>query len=300
MFESMYSSVFGSSNAVAAKDAPRSFVYEDPDLVPAPTPVTAPSGYEHNLHTMKIEVSKPELVTHNGMTYHVIYHIQSWTTLPQYASQEVKVYRRYSDFEWLRGKLRETFPGVIIPHIPEKVMISTDLESEEVQDRLVGLQLFVAKVAIHPLLRTSADLQKFLESGSSEIAQWHERGTIGDMLSSFNNMFETTSTYVSSGSRQALAPAPESTSFDEEDWGDTYDPEVVQEYLLSLNVCLAEMEERVKKIIDMHELKASSLLAFSQTLIEVASTDSTTSEVRPGKWYTKVCLLQVAAREGGG
>lgn len=55
-----------------------------------------------------------------GIGAYVSYRVSTETTLPQYQQQEVEVIRRFKDFAWLKDKLNEKNPGVIIPPLPEK------------------------------------------------------------------------------------------------------------------------------------------------------------------------------------
>lgn len=67
--------------------------------------------------------------------------------------------RRFSDFHWLRERLREAFPWLVVPALPEKSalnktqMMATGKKDDEFQEmRLRALQRWLARVAFHPQL----------------------------------------------------------------------------------------------------------------------------------------------------
>lgn len=59
-----------------------------------------------------------------GMNAFVSYKVNTKTDLPQYEQSHFSVIRRYSDFLWLSGELQSSHPGVIIPPLPEKHVVS--------------------------------------------------------------------------------------------------------------------------------------------------------------------------------
>lgn len=125
--------------------------------------VTVPSGYEPASGEMQIEVSDPHRVG-EGMSKHLEYKVTYWTTLPQYKQRSGCVTRRYSDFEWLWRMLRSSMDGVIVPSLPQKTLVANDdPTSAAIEKRRHSLAVLVARVAAHPVMRTSSDLQIFLE-----------------------------------------------------------------------------------------------------------------------------------------
>lgn len=71
--------------------------------------------------------------------------------------------RRYSDFNWLREELGLSYPGCIIPPIPDKQMLGT-LDTQFVESRKRGLQKFLNRIASHPTLSEARQFVKFLTS----------------------------------------------------------------------------------------------------------------------------------------
>lgn len=64
--------------------------------------------------------------------------------------------RRYSDFEWLRGKLESRFQSSIIPPIPEKHVVKGVLDrfdKEFIQTRLRALEQFLQRLTADSKIR---------------------------------------------------------------------------------------------------------------------------------------------------
>jgi hypothetical protein len=61
--------------------------------------------------------------------------------------------RRFSDFEWLKAQLKETYPFLIVPALPEKQQLGR-FSADFVDMRLRALQRWVERVAQHPELST--------------------------------------------------------------------------------------------------------------------------------------------------
>ncbi|KAJ6240261.1 sorting nexin [Anaeramoeba flamelloides] len=79
-----------------------------------------------------------------------------------------KVKRRYKDFIWIRNNLISDFPGVIVPTLPGKKIISK-FESQFVEMRRTQLTLFLKRISEHPLLSLSRLFTMFLENDVDEI-----------------------------------------------------------------------------------------------------------------------------------
>jgi sorting nexin-1/2 len=167
---------------------------------PRPDPpsvsVTAPAGYDEPTGTLQVEVSEPHRVG-DGLSKHVEYKVTYWTTLPQYKSTSGCVTRRYSDFEWLWKMLRGSMDGIIVPAPPSKTLMpNDDPKSAAIDKRQANLALFIARVAAHPVMRESADLQVFLEEADknswSERVPWYERGVTSDALKGVSDWFHNT------------------------------------------------------------------------------------------------------------
>jgi hypothetical protein len=73
------------------------------------------------------------------------------------------VYKRYSDFDSLRSKLIERWPGIYIPNIPKKKMVG-NLDTALIEMRCKQLDNFVKKIIHMPYLLNSAEVKLFLNS----------------------------------------------------------------------------------------------------------------------------------------
>lgn len=75
---------------------------------------------------------------------------------------------RYRDFEWLWGQLKSKFEHVIVPPLPEKA-VTGNFEPTFIQLRRGALEKFLQRVASHPVLQQSEDLQIFLEANDETL-----------------------------------------------------------------------------------------------------------------------------------
>ncbi|KAJ1999332.1 intercellular trafficking and secretion [Coemansia thaxteri] len=118
------------------------------------------------------------------------------TTRTNKRTREIRRYalrRRFQDFVWLHEQLYKQFVASVVPPLPGKhrlEYLTGDRFSEEfVGKRKHGLERFVRRIVLHPLLRCSQHLTVFLEakdwSSEYEIKAKSENGvldSIGDTL----------------------------------------------------------------------------------------------------------------------
>jgi len=115
----------------------------------------------------KITVTDP-VKQGDGMRSYISYKINTKTTLPQYQWKEFSVIHRYRDFVWLWEQLKIKYEHVIIPPLPEKA-VTGNFEPTFIQLRRAALEKFLQRVAGHPVLRDSEDLQIFLEANDETL-----------------------------------------------------------------------------------------------------------------------------------
>lgn len=96
---------------------------------------------------------------------HTEYAISVKTTMENYPVDNLKVNRRYSDFEWLFNRLTRTFPGRVIPPIPEK-QSRNRFDKDFVEGRRLALQKFIDEVTRDPTFAVTYDVQVFLTASS--------------------------------------------------------------------------------------------------------------------------------------
>ena len=107
------------------------------------------------LKNIKINLLEPQVVDGGFFSRkYVTYLIE---TIPF----EIKVRKRYSDFEWLRNILSIIYPHVTIPPMPKK-NFSSRFNEEFINKRLRSLEKFLKGISIHPLLRNSQIFYDFI------------------------------------------------------------------------------------------------------------------------------------------
>lgn len=82
-----------------------------------------------------------------------------------------EVIRRFRDFTWVRNCLRKKFCGIIVPPLPPRSVVEKyKMTPEFVEDRKRALERFLFNVLSHPVLRTSSELELFLQASESEFS----------------------------------------------------------------------------------------------------------------------------------
>ena len=176
-------------------------------LKPGPRPsapsvvVTTPAydgANDANDCWLHVEVSDPHRVG-DGLSKHIEYKISYWTNNASFASESGCVTRRYSDFEWLGRQLSASVDGAIVPLVPSKTLMHMDDPSSRgIEKRRAGLAMFMARIAAHPFMRKSSDVQVFLEDSNksswSSRSPWYERGVLSDSVSSVTSWLSTINT----------------------------------------------------------------------------------------------------------
>ena len=178
---------------------------------PAPVEVSVPAYEAAGSGDLQIEVSDPHRAG-EGMSKHVEYKVTYWSTLSGYTNVSGCVTRRYSDFEWLWKQLRATTDGIIVPSLPQKTLVANDdPTSAAIEARRRHLAVFVARIAAHPIMRESKDLQIFLEEQDkaswSERVPWYERGITSDAVRGVSDWFNHTVRLDDSGTAANLVSA---------------------------------------------------------------------------------------------
>eukprot|EP01135_Chromosphaera_perkinsii_P002862 Nk52_evm17s229 gene=Nk52_evmTU17s229 len=110
---------------------------------------------------LAVEVSNPEKQG-DGFRSYVAYEINAKTSLPCYKSYQMNVKRRYNEFSWLYNNLVANYPGIVIPPIPDKKLMGK-FQEKLLEERCNGFNMFLKRVARHPVLKTSPELVKFLD-----------------------------------------------------------------------------------------------------------------------------------------
>ncbi|EFN54738.1 hypothetical protein CHLNCDRAFT_59686 [Chlorella variabilis] len=115
-----------------------------------------------------------------GVAAYVSYKVITRTTAAGYRDQ-AEVIRRFRDFTWLQKRLRHEFRGVIVPPLPEKNVVEKyKMTTEFIEQRRAALTIFINRVAAHPALKGSHELQLFLEASETEFAIEVSRSQVDD------------------------------------------------------------------------------------------------------------------------
>lgn len=141
-------------------------------LPPLPAPTTQPaagSGTYGVPEASDYEITVADPVKQgDGVGAYVSYKVVA-RNKRQGARSEV--IRRFRDFVWLQQRLRSQYRGTIVPALPEKNVVEKyKMNADFIEQRRAALTVFVNRVASHPLLRTSKELQLFLEASETEFA----------------------------------------------------------------------------------------------------------------------------------
>ncbi|XP_007541187.1 sorting nexin-7 isoform X2 [Poecilia formosa] len=95
----------------------------------------------------------------------ITYRVVTRTTCSEFDSSEYEVRRRYQDFLWLKSRLEENYPTLIIHPLPEKFVMKSMVErfnDDFIETRRKALHRFLNRIADHPILSCSHHFKVFL------------------------------------------------------------------------------------------------------------------------------------------
>ncbi|XP_023131631.1 sorting nexin-7 isoform X2 [Amphiprion ocellaris] len=95
----------------------------------------------------------------------IMYRVVTKTTRSEFDSSEYEVRRRYQDFLWLRSRLEENHPTLIVHPLPEKFVMKGMVErfnDDFIETRRKALHRFLNKISEHPILSYSQHFKVFL------------------------------------------------------------------------------------------------------------------------------------------
>ncbi|XP_027507455.1 sorting nexin-7 isoform X1 [Corapipo altera] len=109
----------------------------------------------------------------------ITYRVVTKTSRGEFDSSEYEVRRRYQDFLWLKSKLEEAHPTLIIPPLPEKFIMKGMVErfsDEFIETRRKALHKFLNRIADHPTLTFNEDFKIFLTAQAWELSSHKKQG----------------------------------------------------------------------------------------------------------------------------
>ncbi|KAL1772593.1 sorting nexin-7 isoform X1 [Sigmodon hispidus] len=133
---------------------------------------------EPDLKDLFITVDAPESHVTTIETF-ITYRIITKTSRGEFDSSEFEVRRRYQDFLWLKGKLEEAHPTLIIPPLPEKFIVKGMVErfnDDFIETRRKALHKFLNRIADHPTLTFNEDFKVFLTAQAWELSSYKKQG----------------------------------------------------------------------------------------------------------------------------
>nr|XP_047923176.1 sorting nexin-7 isoform X3 [Anser cygnoides] len=133
---------------------------------------------EPELRDLFITVDDPESHITAIETF-ITYRVITKTSRGEFDSCEYEVRRRYQDFLWLKSKLEEAHPTLIIPPLPEKFIMKGMVErfsDEFIETRRKALHKFLNRIADHPTLTFNEDFKIFLTAQAWELSSHKKQG----------------------------------------------------------------------------------------------------------------------------
>lgn len=151
--------------------------------------VTRPPPASNVIVFDSIAVHSPEVRKENPFTR---YHTYKITTVPAVVNH---VYRRYNEFVWLQESLASLYPGIFIPALPPKRRFNNMDENFVADERRPGLERFLNRIRMIPILAESLPFQLFLsrdtdfESAQKEVKRMVNNNSSGACLNSFKHYY---------------------------------------------------------------------------------------------------------------
>jgi hypothetical protein len=110
---------------------------------------------------MRIPLIEPIRKRSYGSSY-ISYKIVIHADMDSLPKQPYCIYRRYSQFFWLHSELAYTYPGIVVPGLPEKIFFGR-FKDDFLQFRMKSLVVFILRCAAHPQLSRSALFLRFVK-----------------------------------------------------------------------------------------------------------------------------------------
>eukprot|EP00775_Hariotina_reticulata_P011886 gene11886-12030_t len=250
-----------------------------------------------------------------GVSAYVSYKVRTRTRLSQYNRSSAEVIRRFRDFVHLEQQLADQHKGIIIPPLPEKNAVQKfQMSSDDRKTAAAALsgrldvfvhgalaaggycQVFLNRVAAHPVLSKSAELQLFLEATEDtwavEMARAQAQSSGGagpkkrleDAVGWFKGLGTAASNIV--GGSRAIDAAE--------------DPEYikVRDYLLALESHLSEAHRQAARLTAKEVELGEATLEFGQALERLGRLEEGNVSEAFSQLSSRAAELVAARRKG--
>ncbi|KAK4170298.1 putative sorting nexin-4 [Cladorrhinum sp. PSN259] len=153
---------------------PREFSVQSPDLSRRSHDAGRSSSDQprHSSHSggeiLECTVTDPHKENDGTKDAYVSYLITTHTTFSTFQKPTTSVRRRFTDFVFLYKVLSEEYQACAVPPLPDKQRMEyvrgDRFGADFTQRRAYSFQRFLARIALHPVLRRASILHAFLES----------------------------------------------------------------------------------------------------------------------------------------
>ncbi|XP_063284411.1 sorting nexin-7 [Pelobates fuscus] len=151
-----------------------------PLILTSPSSMTNQYKFEDEPDVKDIFITVDEPESHiTAIETFITYRIATKTTRSEFDSSEFEVRRRYQDFLWLKSRLEDAHPSLIIPPLPEKFIVKGMVErfnDEFIETRRKALHKFLNRIADHPTLTFNEDFKIFLTAQAWELTSHKKQG----------------------------------------------------------------------------------------------------------------------------
>ena len=150
---------------IKSLEATRSFMHSQMEMS---------SGDTNKKEHLQIQINKSHKFT------------EGWSTVIKYEiltpnQEHQPILRRYSEFCKLKSYLSEKYKGTFIPELPPKEYFGGSIWTADttfLEDRRVGLELFLNKVLGHELLGSDSLVLRFIDDQSVDETNYGQEGMI--------------------------------------------------------------------------------------------------------------------------
>ncbi|XP_053325454.1 sorting nexin-7 [Spea bombifrons] len=151
-----------------------------PVVLASPSSVISQYKFEEEPEIKDIFITVDDPESHiTAIETFITYRIATKTTRSEFDSSEFEVRRRYQDFLWLKSRLEDAHPTLIIPPLPEKFSVKGMVErfnDDFIETRRKALHKFLNRIADHPTLTFNDDFKIFLTAQAWELASCKKQG----------------------------------------------------------------------------------------------------------------------------